>query len=681
MMERKKVLLQGVFDYLIFFKNGIKVTHENSIVDGVILDRANEVLSIKIPPFSYLDLEKQKSDTRFQLSCLYKGMCLHFEATLEAVRKEGVFNILQCIVTATHGVLTDVRSRPRYSIDDDTLHVALIVQSPQRKTRCIQARLLDFSSDSMSILLAHENTRVLPGENVSFTVLKKELPILTGSGEIVRDVDVKAELETHQQIVIVFDKQDKISDDSRSRRISDRVFLLDDNPGFVYFEHPFQNEHHISGKIVDLSNHGVSILCEEEHALPRGLCIIDAEVQLPLLPSMKTELKVSECSLFGTEDKVIYRVGFEFSKPTPMLWKHVSSFVQKNVSPYLFDATAEDCDPLWAFFFESRFIYGAKRQQLQANAERVLETYKKLLYADPPIFKKILYKQDGEIKGHIVAVRVFDETFIIQHLAASKVGGSSAGQAVIRGITSFFLDAALNHSMHTRYVCAYYRPSNLYPSLVFGETENLIGNPSICSTRIYRFCILSSQELEDTSNITSCEASDRDLRDLEAILIESREFQLMRVEGLGHDKITSLALTSEYEKIGLYRYRRVFVAKQGKHRVYAVCNYASPGINLSELTNAVKFFYSFDSSPATKQALANALSAKIIESYQTTDVSDMVLLLSPDQPVPAGFKVEKQYTMWILNTDYVSKFREATEYIFRNIRDYVKKHRSAEKTY
>ena len=679
MTERKKVLLQGVFDYLIFFKNLVKITYQNNTLNGLILERTSELITIEVPTLPLLDIERRKSGTRFQFSCLYKGMYLHFDGNLKEIRKGGISSIFQFIVPATHGILTNVRTKARVNLDDDTIHATLAVESRGREITFSNSRLVDFSSDSMSILLDQNTGIALPGENVSFAIFKGEQSVLNGSGYIIRAVKTQAELNDDSQVVVVaFNKTSKKNIGTDQRRVSDRVFLLNDRPGFIYFEHPLKPGYKISGGIADLSNRGISILCEEEHALPRGLHIANAEIQLPLDPSIKTELKVSGYSQLETEEREIYRIGFEFARPHPELLKRVSSFVQKNASPHLTDATAEDCDRLWAFFFESRFIYGAKRQQLQSNAERVVKTYEKLLKNNPPILKKILYKQNGEIKGHIVAIKIFDETFIIQHLAASKAQGASAGQAVIRGITSFFLDASINRNTQTRYVCAYYRPSNLYPSLVFGETEHIINNPDICSTRIYRFCVFSSQQLAATPDVTCGEAKLHDLDDLEAILIASHEFQLMRVEGLTRDKITSLELTSEYNRVGLYRNRRVFVARKGNDRAYAVCNYSSPGINLSELTNSVKFYYSLGANPVIMQELANALSPVVVESYQKTEMSDMVLLIQSEQPVPAGFNVKKQYTMWILNTDYVSKFKDATEYIFKNIRDFVKKHRNPE---
>ena len=66
----------------------------------------------------------------------------------------------------------------------------------------------------------------------------------------------------------------------------------------------------------------------------------------------------------------------------------------------------------------------------------------------------------------------------------------------------------------------------------------------------------------------------------------------MRVESLTRESFLTMKVSPEYQKIGLYRYRKVFVAHDSNisARGYVICIYTSPGINFSELTNFVKFF-------------------------------------------------------------------------------------------
>ena len=109
---------------------------------------------------------------------------------------------------------------------------------------------------------------------------------------------------------------------------------------------------------------------------------------------------------------------------------------------------------------------------------------------------------------------------------------------------------------------------------------------------------------------------------------------------------------------------------------FAVCNFTSPGINFSELTNSVKFFYS---SPGWKgnQALADSLADRINEAYAVTQVKEPVLLLVGDQPVPAGYKKEKEYTLWAGNLLYAKEFRDSAEHIFANLRSFIRKRRAS----
>jgi hypothetical protein len=99
------------------------------------------------------------------------------------------------------------------------------------------------------------------------------------------------------------------------------------------------------------------------------------------------------------------------------------------------------------------------------------------LSVDNPIVKKIILKEDQEIKGHVSAIRFFDHCWIIQHLNALKVSGGSAAQSMISGIVDFFYDARANANSETFYVMSFYRPDNIYPAIVFGESCRRINDP------------------------------------------------------------------------------------------------------------------------------------------------------------------------------------------------------------
>ncbi|HKJ74862.1 MAG TPA: hypothetical protein VKA19_12170, partial [Alphaproteobacteria bacterium] len=543
--------------------------------------------------------------------------------------------------------------------------------------------LEDFSFNAVSLYLDRAAGLALPGDSVmSLSIQREDGVLLRATGRVMR-INKRSHVNDDDDTYFVAVELDDpnrppVLDIEPNKRRSDRVTLSERQDAFVEFEHPFLGVT-ATMRILDLSNSGLAAVIENpKHALPVGLILPNASLQLPLRSRIPVELQVRAYHVVGGDNEHTCRVSLAFVDATPALIKEVSGFVQQSASELLTDASDEDEDRLWEFYFETAFIYEAKRRHMQPTAEAVRDTFNRLLSSNTPMLKKILYKEDGVIKGHVTAVKVFDQALLVQHLNALKAAGGSAAMSVIRGMTSFFLDQRANLRSSNRYVCAYYRPNNLYPSLVFGETANLIDDPTQCWTQDYRFCVSAEGQLEadiGSPDIVVREGTEADKERLETLLIENGDLDLIRLEGLARERITDQAISEEFDKIGLYRYRRLLVAEHEKtgETAYAVCSFASPGLNFSELTNSVRFFFGpLGRRVRDAQALVDTLSPRLFEVYRETPILEPILLLSEGQPVPKGFVDEKIYTLWVLDLMHVKKFRDATEYIFSHLKNYIR---------
>jgi hypothetical protein len=259
--------------------------------------------------------------------------------------------------------------------------------------------------------------------------------------------------------------------------------------------------------------------------------------------------------------------------------------------------------------------------------------------------------------------------------------GTAIARAILKSISNFFLDSSANKKANTKYVTCYFQPTNLYPEMVFGEFKRMVANPEICDMTDLDVCILAVEEAglkakKEKSKIRCSEAQSADLVNLERLLVSQKQYFLIRIEGLTAERMTKLEVSSEYEKIGLYRQRRVFVVKDPVNReaVYAVCNYSSPGCNLSELTNSFRFYYSTGSKNILQ--LVNALSRHVLSTYQETEMQAPVLLLDEGQPIPDLFKKIRRYRYWFLDTAHVEIFMSITESILSNAREVLRRMKS-----
>lgn len=566
---------------------------------------------------------------------------------------------------------------PRTSLLGNSCRATAQVRSAVGNFEFHNIQLVNYSQSSIALMFDRQQGLALPGDIIeSLQVFQEEKLVFKNSGKITR-VDLKhnfQELASGYLAIIRFDDQVKSDKPNEERRKPNRVSLLEQS-AFLEGNHPLFSNGKISGNIVDISHSGLSFLATNINApmLP-GMIFNNVEVQLPLHPRFKVCFEVVSCQTNEVDGTLRYRVGAAIHNLEAEGLKFINQTIQTRLKKNLIDAASEDYDKLWEFFFETGFVYSDKRKQLQDHAKDLFETYTKLLSGNSPILKKVLYKENGEIKGHVSGIRFFDNTWLIQHLNALKSETSaSAAKQVMDSISDFFLDERANRKVGTSYMTCYYRPDNLFPSIVFGEIKNYVNNKNICDFFKLGFCLLGdiAPALEN-SEVRVMEAGISDCRSLESLLIEQGSSELIRIEGLSSEKITNIAVAKEFEKIGLYRKRRLFkaIAKNGDE-AFAICNYSSPGLNLSELTNSFRIFYS---NPEGKLNfdLADEISKIVIKSYQETRMSSPILLVSANDTVPRQFLLKKSYNYWYYNTNYMDQFKLGMKYTFDNMRMFIK---------
>jgi hypothetical protein len=560
------------------------------------------------------------------------------------------------------------------------------VQSKLGKQLFESSILVNYSQHAIAIAISRDQGLALPGDRVINLEIHDKMgrPILRSSGAIARtDMKYRAAGSNTRTYLVVIKSEKKptgiVSDKVKLPRAS-RVCLLDDS-AFILSKHPFFPAHEIRAQIADISPSGLSILIDHlRFPLMEGMILDKVKVQLPFHNVSETSLLITRCQKLENENKFQYRLGTQFIDLSPQLHKSISQVVQNKTSPSLIDANSDDYEQLWEFFFETGFVYGDKRKQLQEYATKLFKTYSRILESNSPIVKKILFKENGTIKGHVSGIKFFDNAWLIQHLNALKANSTqSAAQAVIHCMADFFLETKVNNLIETSFITCYFRPDNLYPAIVFGETRNLANDRTICDIADLNFCTVAevpqiqavkSQQLE----VNVAPASEHDLLDLETLLIEQGKWQLVKLEGLEASRITQLKVSPEFEKIGLYRYRQVLVARSTSSSAiaYAVCNFASPGINLSELTNSFRIFYSRPTDPGN-QILADRVSETALSIYAETEMKYPVYLGPTNEPIPSQFEFKKIYSYWYFDTDHMRLFKDTTQSIFENIKFFIQK--------
>jgi hypothetical protein len=323
-------------------------------------------------------------------------------------------------------------------------------------------------------------------------------------------------------------------------------------------------------------------------------------------------------------------------------------------------------DALWDFFFETGFIYPKKYAYIQANKEKIKETYWKLYTQNPTIARHFIYQTKGRIMAHMAMVRLYENSWLIHHHAARKRSMVRAGLTVLNQIGCFTYDSHRLYSMHMKYLMCYFRPENHFPHSVFGGFNRYAKDQQGCSIDEFAYCHITGDSevfevLPPEWELSECHESD--LRELGHWYQHSSGGLMLDCLDLDPQSYDSQDLTDEYRRHGFAKERFVLALRRN-NRLCAclIIHRSNIGLNLSDLTNCVKVLI-VDSQGIDRSIIENAL-RRIFRDYQLS--TDMPVLLFPVEVVEKlKIRVEKKYCLWILNTRHSDKYFKFIDRMFR----------------
>lgn len=684
---------ERIFEYAAFFEVPVTLYPGDNFTAGLIV-QIKEVLEGEVVAkirgrSSRDDLRKLGNDIRAVMR--YKGKALNFNLVLAEDQNQD--KQLFSFKLPAEFFFIDKRKYIRAELMSKADLVANVKIRHRGDDYSFETSdFLCISPRDITLFLPEPESPFSIGDKViSLRIFNKGKLIMDGQGSIIKTGpwpgvekgNVGYVISFERPIVANVKEKDALPHD---RRISDQRLNFDVRKGaFVEFLHPLFTSYKLFGEIEDISTSGISFsIKKSKFPILAGMQLHDFQIQLPTMTRHITTLRVLYAENVVNSDEYKVKVGGEFINLSIDLLRDISSTANKNNIPNLTEATIEDRDSLWEFFFEVGFIYGRKQIQMKKNSHKIYDTFSKLLSADSNISKMVLFKVAGEVKGHISTVRFFDSSWIIQHFSAKPTSQSLiAGRAMIHSMNTFFRNPRANNLTSTKFLATYYRPENIYPAAVFNGVVKVIDDPMICSAQDYKFClpgneILASGSLRNVSSASSPrEANFKDLQYLGEILKMQNRVDVIDSEDWKAESFCKLNVSEEFERLGLYRYRKVFVidGQKSNTRVFAICNYSSPGINLSELTNSFKIISNaYEASDYS--SLLTSLTETVVDSYFSTEVKSPVLLLETNQEVPSSYREEKIYTCWRLNVAHADKFAPAIDAVFNNIKKYIRLQKS-----
>ena len=451
------------------------------------------------------------------------------------------------------------------------------------------------------------------------------------------------------------------------RRYAPRKFrgerhILSPSP-VARFRHPLTGRQ-VDLQVKDISGMGIGVEeSVERSVLLPGLMIPGLTIEIANNPVISCAAQVVYRSVASPEGgHAAARSGIVFLDLDPRDEVRLSAFLHPSSDDRFRVCGSVDMEELWRFFFDSGFVYPSKYLSIEARKQEFKRTYEKLYSGSPTIARHFLYQDRGQIHGHISMIRCYSNTWILHHHAASNDGYATAGVKVLDEAGRFVNDFRLHPSAHLGYLICYYREENRFPSRVFGGSTKSIADSKGSSVDALAYLHLSAGP-EDGAATQLFPARKEDLA--EAVCRYERLSGGLMLDALDLTEDSraedDAELTAQYASQGFRRDRQVFSLKrQGKLQALIVLTLADLGLNLSNLTNCLHAIVT-DGRGLDPASLFSAMRA-VQRNYGADGLPALVF--------PAaylddhGIAYEKQYILWVLDTDRGDAYFESLQRIF-----------------
>lgn len=571
---------------------------------------------------------------------------------LEKINEEGLTFILP-----EYGYDINRRNIKRYSCKN--LEVEIL-----QSGLAFYGQLIDFSGEAFCIRLkdiSHYEFQYSKFNSKSLVVFKQNNQIIF-SGEC---IVVRKEVNSSSAKVVFKPDFDCIQRFKQKEIRSLRLKFLP-SPTII-FKHPIIDKL-VTLKIEDLSGSGLSV--EEsynESLLLPGMIIPNLEIEFTPGFKISCKAQVLYRKIINSDDEnKVVKCGMAFIELDIKDQVKLSAFLHRSIDEKSYVCNRVDLEVLWDFFFETGFFYSEKYAFLHANKEKMKEVYEKLYFQCPNIARHFIYQDKGKILAHISMLRVYEQTWLIQHHASLKMKIRTIGQIILKQLGIHINDFRHIYSSYMKYLICIYRPDNKFPSRVFGGFANHLNKLEGCSTDSFGYFYYKKDLFDYDGSLNplnllgwklnKCEQED--LLELENFYKNFSNGLLMKALELTPDKTENNLLKMEFEIVGFKYERKIFSLKK-ENELIAVfeSTITDIGLNLSNFTNCIRVFIL---NPHVLDFRVLYFSLYLIsKNYEQNEIPVMVFPLNYFEI--QTIKFNKVYNIWVLDTIFGDEYLKFTE--------------------
>jgi hypothetical protein len=426
-----------------------------------------------------------------------------------------------------------------------------------------------------------------------------------------------------------------------------------DQPVSMSLTCPFQSDE-LEASAVDITASGVALRIDgSAHLLPIGSLIPAVTLTFPHGARFTGRARVRSLHPIQAGETSALKCGIEFINLHPVERAELADYVVRCVRPEVSSGLDSNFEEIWSFLKESGFLYPEKLKHL--NEDEIRKSMSELLDRPNDVFKTWICKVQERIVAHISAIRLFDSTWGVQHLAAAPHrDGLSRARLLNMALTEY-----CEQHPEIEWVRICYRPTNQWPARVFGTYAQKMVDRELSELRTLSYLVAPTRGVAESTirEITVRPFEPEDLTAIEAYFVSRRRSIQLRSTNISNEGILLDQVNRAYQRFGLFRRREVLVAERRGGLVgFALAEISSPGLNFSELTNTASI-HLLEEDPRVLGSLAAATRAL----YRAAG-RDECIVLADEELVPSmldyGFSKQKEYCCWTWNRSLWRRFYE-----------------------
>jgi hypothetical protein len=265
-------------------------------------------------------------------------------------------------------------------------------------------------------------------------------------------------------------------------------------------------------------------------------------------------------------------------------------------------------DELFQRYMQTGFIYTDKLERLAPFTEEILENWRRAAASPDDLLRIVTYSGPRERSwASLASWRHTDTAWCTQHLVSR--GDPLASRAVLLAEQHAMIEDPRHLSGQN-----WFRPTNRLPQRVFGAIIDQLGPERACANALTVFEVPLLRAEAGPADISAVSASNQ--RELSGLAGQLRGHAHVVAEGLDEEDFGLARIDNVYRRVGLFRYRRGWLAHHDGKLVAALVTYRGPlGLNYSFIENRADLLVAPQCPPQHIVAVTRQLVAAASDTY------------------------------------------------------------------